>query len=900
MSRRNIGLCVGLLLIVCAAPVLAQKPAVSGSASSTAVVPPLVSFGGVLTDLNGKPISGVVGVTFALYQDEHGGAPLWLETQNVYPDRTGHYAVLLGATTSTGLPADLFVAGEARWLGVQMQGQAEQPRVSLTSAPYALKAADAQTVGGLPASAFVLAAPPASGASSVASPGTTTPPLVTGTTPVTTAGGTVNKLAKFDAAADITSSQVFDNGTNVGIGNTAPASKLDVSGSETVRGLLSLPATGTATASGGKNSQPIKLTASAFSSGTATAVPQNFQWQAEPAGNNTATTSGTLNLLYARGANAPAETGLKISNKGLFTFATGQTFPGTGTITGITTATGGGLTGGGTSGTLNLGLVTSCTSGQLLKWNGTAWACSTPTSGTVTSVASGTGLTGGPITSSGTLSINTAVVPQLKANNSFTGKQSIIGSLGINTTTPAQTLDVSSGNAIVRGAANFKTTGNTAVLYIGDTNHPIEAIWNTGLAIGTWKAPLALFVQDQTGNVGIGTTTPTNGVLNTAANSKSVVGLFTVGWNATSGSSANGGDAIHAIGGGGDPADSSYGGGAGVVGQGGAASLTGGTGIIGNGGSGTFDGGGAGVGVVANGGSAYTGGGGLVASGGDGLADCCGAAGVVAAGGLPDGNGVEAIGSTSWGIDGGTGVYAAGGSGNPPGLGVLAHGGPDGGTGGGDGIDAFAGLGLGGDPNGLAGSFSGDVSISGNLSVSGTKSFRIDHPLDPANKYLYHAAVESSEVLNLYSGNVTLDANGEAEVNLPEWFDSLNRDFRYQLTAIGSAAPTLHIAQKIQNHSFKIAGGGAGLEISWQVTGVRQDAWEKAYPMAVEVMKPARERGYYINPELFGAPIERGIDWARYPQMMKRMKELQEKQALRRRPQLSQPMREIRQRRSVR
>ena len=511
LSRTGVVLCVGWLLLVCAVPVVAQQPAVaSSSASSAAVVPPLVSFNGILTDVNGKPLTDVAGVTFALYKDAQGGAPLWLETQNVYPDKTGRYTVLLGSTTSSGLPPDLFVAGEARWLGVQVQGQAEQPRVSLLSVPYALKAADAQTVGGLPASAFVLAAPPNVNAASAANASAAVQPMATGTTPVTTAGGTVNKLTKFDATADITSSQIFDNGTNVGIGNTAPGAKLEVSGSEIVRGLLYLPSKGTATATAAYTSQPIKLTASVFNSGTGTAVPQNFQWQAEPVGNNTAATSGTLNLLYATGSNALAETGLKISSKGLFTFATGQTFPGTGTITGITTATGSGLQGGGNTGTLNLGLLTTCTSGQLLKWNGTGWACAADlnSGGTVTSVATGTGLTGGPITTKGTLSINTAVVPQLKANNSFTGTQTIIGSLGINTATPSQSLDVSSGNAIVRGAGNFKATGNTAFLYVGDTSHPIEAIWNTGLAIGAYKVPTALFIQDGTGNVGIGTTTP--------------------------------------------------------------------------------------------------------------------------------------------------------------------------------------------------------------------------------------------------------------------------------------------------------------------------------------------------------------------------------------------------------
>jgi hypothetical protein len=162
--------------------------------------------------------------------------------------------------------------------------------------------------------------------------------------------------------------------------------------------------------------------------------------------------------------------------------------------------------------------------------------------------------------------------------------------------------------------------------------------------------------------------------------------------------------------------------------------------------------------------------------------------------------------------------------------------------------------------------------------VSGTKSFRIDHPLDPANKYLYHAALESSEVLNLYSGNAVLDGNGEATVKLPDWFEALNGDFRYQLTAVGAAGPNLHIAQEIQNRSFKIAGGQANMKVSWQIIAVRQDAWERAHPMVVEAQKPPIERGYYINPELFGAPPEKNMDWARMPQLMKRIRSIQHKQ----------------------
>ncbi len=130
-----------------------------GSSAAVAQVPPLIQFSSVASDLNGKPPTGVVGITFYLYKDQQGGSPLWLETQNVQPDQIGHYTVLLGSTSSQGLPTGIFASGEAHWLGVQVSGQEEQPRVLLLSVPYALKAGDAATIGGLPPSAFLLATP---------------------------------------------------------------------------------------------------------------------------------------------------------------------------------------------------------------------------------------------------------------------------------------------------------------------------------------------------------------------------------------------------------------------------------------------------------------------------------------------------------------------------------------------------------------------------------------------------------------------------------------------------------------------------------------------------------------------------------------------------------------------
>jgi hypothetical protein len=163
------------------------------------------------------------------------------------------------------------------------------------------------------------------------------------------------------------------------------------------------------------------------------------------------------------------------------------------------------------------------------------------------------------------------------------------------------------------------------------------------------------------------------------------------------------------------------------------------------------------------------------------------------------------------------------------------------------------------DPSSRAAVFSGGVSVQGNLTKS-SGSFLIDHPLDPANKYLSHSFVESPDMMNVYNGNAVLGADGRAVVELPEWFEALNRDFRYQLTPIGGPGPELHVAEKIAGNRFAIAGGKPGLEVSWQVTGVRQDAYANAHRVAVETPKPAALVGTYIHPELFGAGPERQRD----------------------------------------
>jgi hypothetical protein len=262
-------LCIGIwLLLIC--PAVSAQQAVPAEANTA--VPPMIKFSGVLTDVNDKPLTGTVGVTFSLYKESQGGAPLWIETQNVTPDKAGHYTVILGSTTSQGIPQEGFASGEARFLGVEVQGRPQQPRTMLMSVPYALKALDAETIGGKPASSFMLAAP-AAGKSAV--PGKLPPGTISGS-------GTADFIPRFTGATTIGNSNIFETvGGNVGIATTVPAAKLDVKGTGDVRDTLTL-----------------------------------FPKLTHPA-------------LSVHG------TAFEVSNSGLVTFVSGQTFPGTGTVTSV-------------------------------------------------------------------------------------------------------------------------------------------------------------------------------------------------------------------------------------------------------------------------------------------------------------------------------------------------------------------------------------------------------------------------------------------------------------------------------------------------------------------------------------------------------------------------------------
>lgn len=156
-----------------------------------------------------------------------------------------------------------------------------------------------------------------------------------------------------------------------------------------------------------------------------------------------------------------------------------------------------------------------------------------------------------------------------------------------------------------------------------------------------------------------------------------------------------------------------------------------------------------------------------------------------------------------------------------------------------------------------AGYFVGNVNVTGTLSKGGG-TFKIDHPLDPENKYLYHSFVESPDMMNIYNGNVTTDANGEAWVQLPDYFEALNMDFRYQLTSVGQFAQAI-VGEEISGNKFMIRTDKANVKVSWQVTGVRKDPFANQNRVVPEVEKSDKEKGRYLYPAAYGKPATMGV-----------------------------------------
>jgi hypothetical protein len=673
-----------------------------------------VRFAGVAKSVGGEALTGTIGVTFLIYADQQGGAPLWLETQNVQPDASGQYSVLLGATKADGLPASLFASGAARWLSVQISGQAEQPRVLLLSVPYAMKAADADTVGGLPASAFLLATPGNTVALNAASASASqtaalagVPSATSGLTPdagtPVTGLGTAGYLPLWTSASNISNSGIFQASNGfLGIGTATPATGVDVANNMIVRGGFTMPPEGTATASTSYTSHSYYFQASAFNSAKNSAELQSFQWQAIPEGNNTASPSGVLNLRFAEGTASSVSTGFSIASNGILSFAPGQTFPG---------------------------------------------------------------------------------VPELGVANNFTGNQNVTGSLtALSTDTEGSVLGVNDGSGPgVVGLASTVGVQGSSLTNVGVLGFSVT---NSNEFIGRGKAG----VWGDTGGASGG---GYYGVLGTA-DANSAGGFFNNGaYAAVVAENDGAGPGVHGA---------SYG----YSKTGASSGYYNLTGVWGD-------------------------------TGGPSNSD------YAAITGTADENFAGIFENNSSLSDT---VYMQNDAQSSASATVLyTQGGYFGG--------------------------SCNFDVSGNLTCSGTisgakKEFKIDDPIDPANKYLVHASVESSELMNIYTGNVLTDANGLATVALPTWFESLNTDFRYQLTTIGQDAHAW-ISQKVNGGQFAIRTNAPSVEVSWQITAVRQDPYAKAHPMVAEQEKSAQEKGTYIHPALYGQPLDKQVGAARRP-----------------------------------
>jgi hypothetical protein len=669
-------LCAAALYPACQAQTTSVTPI---AATAPTAVPALIPYGSTAIAADGKPLSNESSVTFLIFKDESGGQPVWTETQMVSPDRAGQYSVKLGASSPLGVPLEVFANGTARWLEVQIAGQKPQPRILLATVPYAAKAADATTLGGLPASAFALAGSSSSGTSS-----TSASPSDTST--VTTIGGSIHNIPIFTGATTIANSEIYDTGTSVGIGGVPNASaRLDVKGSMIMRGNMIVSRAGNATASKGYPSYGFDFFSNVYNSSTKTTANPYFSLVSEPAGNNTASPSATFNLRYSA-TGTEAETGFYINPNGTVHFGSGQSFP---------------------------GAVSSV-------------AISPP--------ASDFNITSGPVTGSGTLSFAWTVAP-----TSYIVANSIV---------------------------KRDQSGNTSINNLNA--NAVNSYGTMFVAQGFTEDGPATFAK----TVGIGTTTP-QAELNLNAGGTANADTLLIGNNVNKGLQLR---------------DT-------------------GTGVD-----------------------------------------------------------IESISSPlflNYVTQAPIYLNTAAGA-------VLIHDGSS--AGGGDGTTLPA-LTVGGNPNSsiffnepYSAHFKGDVLADDGIATPDAVRSLIDHPLDPTNKYLVHASIASSEALNQYSGNVTTDELGLATVHLPDWFESENADFRYQLTVISGQFAQAVISKKVAHNQFTIGTNAPRVEVSWMLTAKRNDPYAKAHAMVVEQEKPATQRGTYMHPELYGQPESKRTGGPRQPQ----------------------------------
>ena len=800
--RACIVFAVGLLVVVSS---VAQDSA-DKTQPAADVVPRLIKFSGTAKDETGGSISGILGMTFALYKDKLGGSPLWLETQNVRADANGHYTVILGATQPDGLPVELFMSGEARWLGVRT-GQQEQPRVLLVSVPYAIKAHEAETFAGRSISDFVLNETqnfPNGGASNRSSATAVNSSTSSSTLPPP-AGPT-----NFSGSNATQIVGVTQTGSGVGLSATAPTHAAVVGtitgpSNTAVYGLASNTSTGSNAAgvTGASNTQlgpgVQGVTASPGGLGVQGVVNSTSGGIAVQ-GLNRATTgfsegvmgqtsSTTLNSAGVNGSEA-ATTGQVYGVVG-FTASTTANAAGvsgfegaaTGAVLGVS-----GSTNSATSGAAGVSGFEGATTGQVFGVVGNSKS-STANAAGVNGFASAT--TGQVFGVSGGTNSTTNFAAGISG---FEGaiKGVVIGVSGGTNSTTTGAAGVSgfegatAGQVFgVNGSTNSTTTNATGVNgFEGATTGQVFGVAGSTNSTTNFAAGVSGFEGATTGEVyGVAgnTNSTTNFAAGVAGHENAITGIV-YGVTGVSNSTTDGAAGVSGIAGGatgsvhGVDGSTSSTRGIGIFGLSGASS--GGTGVQGQ--IESKSGGAAGI-FVAHGG------GGLILSGLSGAAF-----------------------TTKFFVDAsGNGFYA------------------------------------------------GNLNITGKL-TKGSGSFKIDHPLDPANKYLSHSFVESPDMMNVYNGNVTTDKHGVATVILPEYFEALNRDFRYQLTVIGQFAQAI-VKEEIARNQFMIKTSKPWVKVSWQVTGIRHDPYADANRIPVEEQKTPLEQGRYLHPELFGASPEEAI-----------------------------------------
>jgi hypothetical protein len=342
------------IIVGSATPAVGQEAAQGTAVPALAVapiIPQQVHYAGKLATGPGETVEA----EFRIYAAAEGGDPLWTEKQRVTVGEDGSYSVLLGSANPSGLLQTIFAGGAARWLGVSVERAPEQERVLLSSVPYAMKAADAESLSGHAASDFVTQGQLAQLAQlTQASKQDAVAPEIQPNTPGTVTGsGTSGTVPLWTGTLTQGNSEITQVGPDIGINEAMPAATLDVNGTAQFRGNVTLPGTGTATTSSGHESQTLNFAASGWSSTENAPVSPAFQMFAYPVNNNTANPTAKFYMQYRNGSTTT--TLFSVNSEGIFGFAAGQTFPGA-----ITSVTGTSpVTAAKTAGAVSLGLDTS-------------------------------------------------------------------------------------------------------------------------------------------------------------------------------------------------------------------------------------------------------------------------------------------------------------------------------------------------------------------------------------------------------------------------------------------------------------------------------------------------------------------------------------------------------------